>query len=395
MSLKDYFSDLSLTIWKGIVTDLFCSILSCAFYFFSVYFISVLHFSIATSGYIIGFYSLGTIIGGWLGGILCDKINSKKTIIIGLLIQSLGYFLLPSLHQKFLLVINSWFLGCANYISITSLYTLLLQYCHTDQRKKSKVLGLLAMMSNLGLSLSALLIGYFAHYSFSSLFKVIGISFFLLAFFVQKLDSPSLNQVEETTNHNSTAFSRPQNSNKLMFIALFCVFLGGIIVMQYSSTYNIYIQKTFPDYALKGVSYLFALNCALVVILQIPVSHVIQKQNKLMMVGIGAFFQGFSLLMLLFYTNYFYAMFGILISTIGEVIFFPSVQFVCHNNGSERKKGRALGIYRSVYGASRAFGASAGSCIYGHLGSSILWIIMGSLGAICLLVCWRYKNDTK
>jgi predicted MFS family arabinose efflux permease len=394
MNLRNYFEGLNSAIWKGIVAELLGSILSCVFYFFSIYFVSELHFSIATTGYIISCYSVGTIIGGWLGGQLSDRIGSKQVTIIGLFLQALGYLVLTMLDQKFLLIMNALMLGTANYLSITGLYIMVLQYCHNDEQKKAKVLGLLAMMSNLGLSLSALLIGYFAQYSFNYIFLFVAIALIFLGVFVWFQQNPPFIDIVKDKISSVTSLS-PIQKKTLLIVALLCVFLGGAIVMQYSSTYTIYIRENFLDYGVKGVSYLFALNCILVVILQTPISYLTRNQNKVIMIGVGAFLQGFSLLMLIFYHNYFYAMFAILISTIGEVIFFPSVQLICHTVSPPHKKGRGLGFYRSVYGASRAIGAGVGSFIYTHSNANTLWWIAGFTGALCLAICCWYKSYWK
>ncbi len=388
-TIKSYFFDFSYDIWKGVVVNFFSSVLSCAFYFFSLYFVTVLHFSMSITGYIIAFYSVGTIIGGVLGGELSDKFSSKSTTIAGLLLQAIGYFILPIWHFPLFLMFIAGGIGCANYLSITGLYTMLLHFCQHDERKKTKVLGLLAIMSNLGLGISALLIGYFAQYSFLHIFLLVGLFLVFLAAFVCFFTSPLNDEFLNTTNNEP--FNKKQR-RILLPIALICVFLGGAIVMQYSTTYNIYIRETFSSYGVRGVSYLFALNCILVVLLQPFVSQVCQNKNKVFLVGMGALLQGTSLLMLVFYKNYFYAMLAIFISTLGEVIFFPSVQLVCHQVSPNQKKGRGLGFYRAIYGASRAFGSSVGGVIYTHKGPNMLWCIVGFIGFICFMICYRCKK---
>lgn len=382
--LKSYFSDLEKGAWGGILTSFFSSVLSCAFYFFSIYFVHVLHFSVAKSGYILGTYSLGTMLGGLIGGYFSDKISPKFTAITGLLVESFGYILLIFITNPYLLMLNALMLGIASYMFMTGNYTMVLQYCGHNEKNKLKSLSLLTMMANLGLSLSAILIGHISHYGFHYIFTFSGVFLAFLGLFIYFQCPLSSIPVPEKPHENMTL----KNQKMIFTIVLFCVFFGGAIVMQYSSTYPVYIKDTFPQYGISGMSYLFALNCILVVVLQPPVSHLIQKQNKLLMVGLGSFLQGLSLFMLILWHNYAYAMLAIFISTVGEVIFFPSVQLLCHNASKKNKKGKGIGLYRSVYGASRAFGASAGGFIYTMWSPVNLWCVNGFVGLLCLLVCW-------
>ncbi len=389
-NIKEYFHDLPKSAWIGITVSLLNSILSCAFFFLSIYFVTTLHLSVSTSGSILACYSIGTMAGGLIGGKLGDWFSPRFSSLVGLILESLGYFLLIFLKNPFLLAANALILGAASYIFSTGNYTLVLNYCGNNEKRKFKALGLLAMMSNFGLSFSALLIGYIAHYNFTYVFFAVSLAFLLLVMCVFILKLPSKPKSIHNTSLLNKAFSTYDKT--LMIIAYICVFLGGAIVVQYSSTQPIYIRETFPDMGVKGVSYLFSLNCILVVLLQAPIVHFIQNQPKLLMIGLGALLQGISLLMLNFYTHYFYAMLAIVIATIGEVIFFPSIQYICHTMMPENKKGWGIGIYRTIYGASRAFGAGIGSLIYTTFSAYFLWSLAGLLGLICLTICCTFTK---
>lgn len=389
-NLKEYFGDLPNGAWIGIIASLLNSIISCAFFFLSIYFVTVLHFSMTISGAILAFYSIGTMAGGLIGGKLGDWFSPRASSIIGLALESLGYFLLVFLKSPELLTINAFILGASSYVFITSNSTLILNYCESNEKQKFKALGILAMMANFGLSVSALLIGYIAHYNFTYIFLAASLILLLLALLASTLTA-SPKSISISINHSLNK-SRFKYNKYFMRIVLICVFLGGSIVAQYASTQPIYIRETFPNWGVKGVSYLFALNCILVVVLQTPIVNLIQNQNKLLMIGLGAFLQGISLFMLNFYTNYFYAMLAILISTIGEVMFFPSIQFICHTIMPESKKNWGMGLYRTTYGGSRAFGSGVGSFIYTNFGAYFLWSLSGLFGIICLILCYSYKK---
>jgi len=168
-------------------------------------------------------------------------------------------------------------------------------------------------------------------------------------------------------------------------LVLCCVFLVGLIVSQISTTYSVYIQQLFPNFGMKAVGILFVLNPFLIVLLQTPLIMQFDNINKILLIGIGALLAGVGMFILIFSNNFITAIFACIVYTIGEMFFFPSAQLVCYNQGSSKRKGQSLGIFKSVYAISVVVGPAFGGIIYNHFGGNDVWYICGLIGLICFL----------
>ncbi len=384
------YKGLSKNCWKGIFLGLTESIFIGVFYFLSIYFVNNLHFSVANSGLILSFYGLGTIFGGILSGKLSDKFLPKKIAAFSLTIQGIGYLFLIKITSLQLLIINSFVLGFAAYGFITANHLWVLTQC--EKNKKLKALNLLSTASNLGLSISAFCISSIIYFGFHYIFLFSGVSLLLLSthLFFHKEN----HQLELTTsgeNHQTLENKKEINSlvfNRLIMYAI--VFFIGLIIAQNSSTYPIYIETIFPNLGIKGVSYLFILNTLLVVLFEVPIGNFTIRFNKVIVVGCGCFLIGFGMFLLSMSSLFILAALACVIYTVGEILFFSMAQLLCYDSGS--KKGRALGMFRTIYASSRAVGPVAGGFIYSYLGGQIVWYLSGLIGIICFTICMSYKK---
>lgn len=391
--IKFYFSSfqgLPSSAWRGVALTLIDSTLISVYYFLSIYFLNELHFSITTCATIISCYGLGSIAGANIGGKLSDKMSPTLVSAVSLLVQALGYLALIKLKSITGIMINTFILGVASYAFITSNHFWTLQRCNEDERMKA--INLLSTASNLGFSLSAVLMGALMSLGFHFLFILVGsITLFASCYlFTQEISQHKINIIKRV-NHisqQSQHKSKPTSSrNIIMLLMLSCVLLTGLTVSQLGSAYPIYIQQQFPTMAIQAVSILFALNSILVVLVETPLCALIANQNKMTMLGISALLVGIGMCMLAFSTIFTIALIACVIYSIGEIIFFSMAQFLCYEHGEDGKKGSSIGTYRMTYATSRVIGPAAGGYIYSHYSGEMVWYISAVIGLLCFTAC--------
>lgn len=382
------FSGLSLMCWKGIAMNFVNSTLMGTCYFLTIYFVNELNLSVTTAGIIMSCYGVGTIFGGYFGGKLSDKTSSNFVSIISLIFSAIGFLALLVLTSPLMLGLTLITIGLGSYGFITSNHLWILE--RVTESERLKALNILAVASNLGLGLSAMLVGMITNFNW--IFSFSGIMLGLCAVYLFFNNSGSLenNHVDTQTNLNEIKFAK--KNNLILYLVLFCLFLVGFIIAQTGSTYPIYIQEKFPEFGVQGVSLLFMLNTFMVVMFQAPIVNLFNKSNKLLLVGIGAFLLGNSMVILSFSTLFSLAAFACVIETIGEMLFFSVAQLVCYERGEEKKKGHSLGLYRTVYASSRIIGPAIGCVIFQQLGGNILWYVCGLFGVVSLVSCQYFRN---
>ena len=387
---KKYYSNytgLNPAAWQGICISFIESSLIGVCYFLSIYFVTELHLTIAKAGIIMACYGIGTICGGLLGGKLSDLTSPRTVSIASLMIQAFAYLLLIKIKSPTLLMLNLFIIGIGSYGFITSNHVWTLARCKQNERLKA--INLLNVVSNLGLALSGLIIGFLSTKNFSSLFLVSGFLLFATAISLLIVSQTQTQNIIKSIEKTNTADS---SNTKIICFVLACLFAVGFIISQISSTYPVYIQVIFPTMGTQSFGTLLTLNAILVVLLQGPIVNQLGSFNRVLLLGLGALLLGFGLFLLNVAYAFWVAIVSCFITTTGEILFFSIAQLICYEKGPENKKGHSMGYYRTVYAASRVVGPAIGGIIYQRFGSENLWTLCFILGLFCLLSAYLFRK---
>ena len=243
------------------------------YYFLPLYFVHRLNLSIETSSAIISFYGMGTILGGYIGGKLSDKIQPSIISIFSLFIQACTFFILIRIESTYLLMIDTFIVGIASYGFITSNHTWVLQQCNDIEAEKLKAINILSTASNLGLGISALILGLFSIYKFEYILILSAILLFISAICLlstewEDISNPVITVLKQENIHSQEIGHNAKNINKsIITVMLICLFMIGMIIAQLGATYPLFFENIFSESGMDIVGKLFALNSFLVVIL--------------------------------------------------------------------------------------------------------------------------------
>lgn len=385
------YKGLSNYCWNKIINNFVNTMLIGVFYFFSVYFVNILGVKIEIATTIISFYGLGAVFGGLIGGKLSDRINPGVVSVFSIFMQAIAISIIANTKSITILSILLFTFGFSTYSFITSNYLSVLKQCENNETEKLKALNILAVISNLGLSLSAVIIGIFASFGFKNVLITVGFLFFILGIFTLLTENKSFYVASKKVDNEKLSKNFKSQNNTITNYILICVFFVGCIISQMSSTYPIFLHEIFPYMGVKSISMALMLNSLLVVTFQAPLSNYFAEYNKIMIVGAGAFLLGFGVMMLNFSSSFMFIMFACVVYTIGEILFFSTAQLVCYQGADERKKGASLGLYRMIYASSRIAGPLAGGFIFSQVGASALWYFCGLIGFLFFLGCVYLK----
>jgi MFS family permease len=380
--LKTY-SGFSKNINTRILISLMNNICGGIIFYLSFYFVKILHFNITDAGLIISCYGLGTIFGGYFGGKLSDNFSPKLVSVIALFIESIAILTLLKNKVFSLLLLNLFIYGIGTYLYKVSNYVYLIQQC--PQNKKLRMINILYMVSNFGIGIAAAIVSIMESFGFNYIFALFGSLLFIIAIALSKekiinakVSNDAINTKEPTTHP----------AKYIVAIVLMSLFFVGLIISQRSTTYSLFIHHRFPHLGIHGISFLFALNPIIIVLFQNHLVKLFEKYNKLIVIGIGAFFMGSSMFVLNFSYFYIAAVIACVTYTIGEMLFFSMAQFVCYEKSDANKKGMGLGLFQMIYASSVFIGPTLGGNIYDRFGGEIVWCFCGLLGLISLLFCF-------
>ncbi|STX27526.1 multidrug resistance protein, MFS family [Legionella beliardensis] len=364
-------------------------------FFLSLYFVDELHFNMIIVGLLMSSYGIGTVVGGIVSGKSCDRYLPRKLTILSLILQCVAFFSLAWFHTFEWLITILFILGFSNYSFKTANNVSMLSHCYEEKRIRLKAINISHAASNLGLGISGIVVGLMASYGYTSIFYLassilIFSAIYLIFFHKSFMQSPK--------DGSQGKFQNGLNSNipkkKILALALLATFFVGMIIAQLGSTYPVYVKDAFPDLATKAVSILFILDTIIIVLFQTPLSNYYGHFNTVLIMGLGAFLMGLGMFILTLSSTFALAMISCFIWTTGEMLFIPTVQLLCYENGNKLKKGQSMGMFQSTYAISTVVGPTIGGFMYVKIGSNSMWYLSLIIGVVCLIFCISLSRDT-
>ncbi|MDF1761426.1 MAG: MFS transporter [Coxiellaceae bacterium] len=363
-------------------------------FYLSIYLVTTLHYSVVSAGIVLSCYGIGTMVGGVVGGKLSDKIAAHKVVIMSLLFECVLFSALPFFSNLHAIMLITTLLGVSAYMFKTAnTIQLINSSSSSDNNSRLTAINILYTASNIGIGTSALLIGLLAHLGFAYLFYAGGLLTLLLA--IYQIIYLSNTETNQTTDKHSNTQQGTRQNKQIFVTVLLSLFITGLIIAQLRTTYSIYIHHLFPQFGMHGLGLLLALNPALIILFQTPLTSAIRHFNKFDIIGIGVALMGTGCLLLNFVSSFVFAALTYMVYTAGEMLFFSMAQYVCYESSPPQHKGNTLGIFQSTYAASLVVGPSVGSLIYHHLSPYWLWYGCGLIGLIALLTCLCQRTTAK
>lgn len=393
----NHYSGIPLNCWQRIFLTFINDMATGVCFFLSLYFVGTLHFTAAKAGLIISCYGLGKAGGGILGGKLTDKFLPDVVIISSLLLEIISFLAFLKFSTFPILAIFGFILGISVYAFTTANKVCVLNSIRGHEDIKLKILSTFYAASNLGIGISAIYIGWLARYGFNYVFILSCVFLTFSTLFVcyqarkKPINSSSISMSQED-NKKTNEVIHSQQSSLIACLVLACLFSIGLIIAQLGTTYPLYLANKFPALDVNAVSIVFTLNSFFILFFQTPVVNYFNKNNKILMVGIGAFFMAGGMAILSVAFSFSIVIFSMLIFTIGEMIFFAMAQLVIYQHSRADKKGQSLGLFQTTLAASVIIGPTLGGYTYDNFGGQMLWYSCGLLGLFWLLITMYFKK---
>jgi len=400
--IKSYltqYSGISTPCWQRILISFLFSITRGLFFFLSLYFVKDLHMNIATAGLAVSCYGMGAVLGSFIGGKLSDIISSNKVGIISLLLNALILFALANVSHTNMLMIVSFLWAAFAYSFLTANHAWILERTQMNEAERLKVLNVLYAAANLGIFVSAGVVGFSDLYGFKTIFVGSGIVLVIITLWLvykscktQAHTSPSILSLSQGNDANEQQANPNSGNAKVFWLSIVCLFFVSLIVTMKSTVYTIYLHSAFPQFSVKGVSFIFALNPLLVVLFQTPLVNWFRSRNKMWVMGFGGLLMGVGMLILPFSLWFAFAILSAIIYTLGEMIFTVINELAIYQSCKAGKKGQALGVFRLVYALSMIAGPALSGYLYDQLGSNAVWYVSFVIGLLFFVFCYAYRH---
>jgi MFS family permease len=353
--------------------------------FLVIYFHDVRGFSIGTAGLIIGVSSAALLSAGIVTGVVIDRVGPRLTLGCGLALQAVGYGLLPLVREPWqayvLLAIEG--IGASGFWPSQS--TLISRL--TPDARRHAAFAQQRLTMNLGIGLGGIVGGLIAHVSsprsFTFLFVLDALTFLAYIVVLWFVHDPGVPAHEEERPASYRAVLRHRT-----FLGLWSV--NFLFV---SAGYSLF--SLFPQFARdqsriseRQIGALFAINTAVIVLAQLPISHWIEGRRRMRALALMPLLWAVCWLMV-DGTGYWleataaFVVFGVAMALfgVGECFHGPAHQALVADIAPEHLRGR----YFAVHSLSWGLAGTVGPAVGGFILASAPFALWPLAAAVCLV----------
>jgi MFS family permease len=334
---------------------------------------------LALAGRVVALYGLGAAVGAYLGGWSSDRIGAIRTQKLSLWISGVGFLWLSTLRETAAIAVAVFLVSLISEAFRPAVMAALAERAPRELRARG--VALLRLASNLGLAVAPAVGGLVAMYSYSWLFVGDALTCWLAAAWM------SFSALRDDT-------SRPVSSSVeaglspwrdvpfLLLMVQACVV--ACVLFQAFSTMPIYLKD---GYGLTegAIGALMAWNAAIIVAVEMPLIHWIERFPRLPAIAVGVVLLGSGFALLPFGTHWGWAALAVTVWTAGEMLVLPLTGAIVADRSGNRRSGRYMGVYTFTFAVAFLFSPIVGTYVYAAYGATTLWL---ALGLVCWPVAW-------
>jgi predicted MFS family arabinose efflux permease len=347
--------------------------------FMSIYCIQHLHFTYIQAGNILAIFGLGSLLGGYVGGRLTDKLGFYNIQLIALLLGGVFFISLGYLQTFNTVALGIFILSICNDSFRPANAAAVIHYSTDENKTRSYSLNRIAV--NLGWSFGGALGGLIASYSYDLLFWIDGLTNLFAALILIWLLKRPIKIEKEVHSELKQRSSSPFQDKPFILFTLLCTLYGIGFVELFTLQPVFYkIQWHFTELT---IGLLMALNGLLIVLFEMLLIQQLENKRHPLVYIIAAVFVAsvvFLMLMLLPY-QYWSAIVITVGITISEMVCFPFMNSYWVERSTPQNRGAYAGLYGMSYSASIIIGPALGGPIIEYGGFNMLWLILAVLCA--------------
>lgn len=344
--------------------------------FLALYLAHNTEMSHAMIGLVAGAGSLTGTFGGFIGGALSDRVGRRVIMLTALFLWTACFigFAVAKLPVVFLLLnmvnglCRSWFEPVSQALMADL----------TPPDKRYKVFSMRYLAANIGVSAGPLLGAWLGMGEGALPFLVTGCIYLLygvVLYFL--LLSPSIKQIEGTPKEKITLASAWQVVRRDTCLKMFLI--GAIVVgmgyCQMTVTLSQYISANF-DNGVRLFAALMSVNAVTVVLMQIPISHWVEKRSPLFGIHAGNALIAAGLLGFAFSGHWIGFVAAMVVFTIGEILNFPAGNVLLDRLAPEGMRGTYFGA-QTFSNLGQFIGPWIGGYLLGAYNGTVMFTVMG------------------
>jgi MFS family permease len=384
---RDSYSGHPKEIWVLAILTFINRFGTMVFPFITVYLTTVLGFSLEIAGIIASAFGIGSLIGSYAGGRLSDKVGPNPVILVSFIFSGVLFILLQwatSFWSLFGLILVASAFGEAYRPAVT---TAIGQYVPKHQTGRS--IALIRLAINLGMTAAPALGGFIAvSMGYGGLFWIDGVTCLLAAVYLAAVSWNGRKRIKEAPEivelpeEEETVVAPFRNGQYMIY--LLATLIMSFAFMQWFYSVPVFIKDEW-GYDERYIGVLMALNCVLIVLIEMPAIHAIEKKllvKKFVILGLALI--GLCYLPFLLRGALVWCVVSALLFSLGEIFYLPFNNSIAINMSPAKRRGDYMAWYWMTWSMSKILAPTIGLGFIGLFGYESFWVLLGLLTGVSL-----------
>jgi len=348
--------------------------------FLSLYLTTQRGISKASAGVLLSGFGAGSIAGSLLGGYLSSRFGAITIQKVSLGLTGALLLLLPRLGGLLPLALCVFALAVVGDAYRPAVMTALAEY---GGARSTRAIALGRLAINLGLTIGPALGGFLAERSYETLFVVDAMTCWAAGVFLSLMlrGDPRGKAAARGPAGGLAAWRDPRMRSYALTILLM-----GVIFFQMTATMPLYLHEVY-QLSERSFGTLLALNCALIVLFEMPLVHALEKRRAMVVTAVGVMMIGGGMGLLPFGMGMLFAAFTVVVWSVGEMVAVPASNAYVTSLAGEGRIGEYMGVYAAMFGVAHVIAPSLGLWVFSRYGGDVIWYGTSVLGAIVMVRC--------
>ncbi|MER6916313.1 MFS transporter [Streptomyces sp. NPDC000594] len=343
-------------------------------------------YSAAFAGLVVSLYGLGGVVSSLGGGVMADRLGRRPTLLIAQLGTAVSVAALAFVHHPVAIAAVACLVGMATNASRPAVQAMMADIVPPEDRVRAFSLNYWAI--NLGFAISAVAAGFIAEYSYLAGFLGEAAMTLLCAVLVyvkvpesRPERDPAAPGVEEPEVGLGTVL----RDRRFMGVVGLS-FLIALIFMQ--GHVGVPLAMGADGLSTSDFGTVMALNGVLIVVLQIPVTRLIEHRDPRRLLIVSSLLAGYGFGLTAFAGSVGLYALTVVVWTLAEIVNAPTQTGLVVRLSPVHGRGRYQGVYALTWSVATLVAPLAAGFVIDGFGAAWLWGMSAALGTLAAVGYW-------
>ncbi|MEU0118094.1 MFS transporter [Streptomyces bobili] len=353
-------------------------------------------YSASFAGLVLSSIGLGGIAGTFLGGVSADRIGRRTTMVAAHTWTAVSMTLLGLSEDAWAVTLAALAMGLGATAVRPAMQASLTDLVRPQDRQRAFSLNYWAL--NAGGAVSAVLAGLMVSHGYTVIFLADGAATLLCAVVVlvkvPETRPPRSPKASGALAAAATASHPPVHRDRPFMLFVLMTTLFALVFKQGTSTLP--VVMTGEGHSPQMYSLVSAVNGLMVVLLQIPLTRMVSRRSRPLVLLAAGVLVGWGFGLTMFAGGVGVFALTVLIWTLGEILQAPAGIAVTADRAPLHHRGRYQGMYGGAWSIAAFLAPAGGGWVLDRWGQTTLWTLCAVLGTTagigCALITARHTS---